>query len=246
MSNICKLAGIVLALFVAPATAGDRAGINFIGYSTNGSYFAYEEFGIQDGSGFAYANLYVLDLNAKSWVKGAPFHVVAENDASTIASTLGAVRAQAQPLLNELDIGEPVDIAALNADGALGVNVRSLRFGKPGHEMADPEQDYELTLSAIEDGVDPPKCAAWGEEHVSGFSLSLTVNGKASEVYRDAAVPESRGCPRGYRLYAVVTPFDSLASFSPDLTPGMVAIVSVYSMGFEGTDRRFIAVPIGK
>ncbi|GJD38132.1 MULTISPECIES: DUF2259 domain-containing protein [Methylobacterium] len=243
--NICKLTAVLLMLLALPASAGDRAGIGFIGYSNTGSYFAYEEFGIQDGSGFAYANLYVLDLNTKSRVEGTPFRQVIENETGSIASAVAGVRAKAKPILDKLDIGEPVDIAALNADGALNTDMRKLRFGRPGDGMADPDQDYELVLSTIEDGIAPPKCAALGEEYVSGFALTLTVNGKAREVYRDTAVPESRGCPRGYRLYAVVRQYDGLVSFAPDMTPGMVAIVSVYSMGFEGPDRRFIAVPIG-
>jgi predicted secreted protein len=244
--NIWKLAGILLVLLTVPASAGDRAGISFIGYSTTGSYFAYEEFGIQDGSGFAYANLYVLDVNTNSWVKGTPFHQAIENETGSIASALAGVRAKARATLDKLGIGEPVDIVALNADGALDTDMRKLRFGRPGYGMADPEQDYELVLSTIQDGIDPPKCAALGEEYVSGFSLTLTVNGKAREVYRDTALPESRGCPRGYRLYAVIAQFENLVHLAPDITPGMIAIVSVYSMGFEGPDRRFIAVPIGK
>ena len=247
MFNLCKLAGMLLMLLLAvPASAGDRAGIRFIAYSDTGRYFAYEEFGIQDGSGFAYAKLYVLDLKVNGWVKGTPFQQVIESETGSIASAVAGVRAKAQPMLAKLGVGAPADIAALNADGALDTDMRKLRFGRPGNGMASPEQDYQLVLSTIQDGIDPPKCAALGEKYVSGFALTLTVNGNASEVYRDTAVPESRGCPQDYRLYAVVTPYESLVSFAPDLTPGMVAIVSVYSMGFDGPDRRFIAVPIGK
>lgn len=246
--GLARLAGawVSLLLLAAPAFAGDRAGIGFIGYSTSGPYFAYEEFGIQDGSGFAYANLFVLDMDKDSWVKGTPIRMVIEDEASGIADVRAEVRAQAQPKLDELGIGEPVDIVALNGDGALDTDMQRLRFGRPGYGLAGPEQDYELVLSTIEDGIDPPECATWGEDFVSGFALNLTVDGKTSEVYRDTSVPKSRGCPQGYRLYAVVTPFDGLVAFAPDLTPDMVAIVSVYSMGFEGPDRRFIAVPIGR
>lgn len=245
---LARLAGawVSLLLLATPAWAGDRAGIGFIGYSSTGPYFAYEEFGIQDGSGFAYANLFVLDLDKDSWVKGTPIRKVIEDEASSIAEVRAEVRAEAQPKLDELGIGEPLDIVALNGDGALDTDMQRLRFGRPGYGMADPEQDYELVLSTVEEGIDPPECATWGEDYVSGFALNLTVDGKTAEVYRDTSVPESRGCPQGYRLYAVVTPFESLVAFAPDLTQDMVAIVSVYSMGFEGPDRRFIAVPIGR
>ena len=59
----------MLAL-VMPVLAGDRAQLDLIGYSADGSYFAFEEFGVQDGSGFAYSSIYVVDLVDDSWVVG--------------------------------------------------------------------------------------------------------------------------------------------------------------------------------
>ena len=50
--------------------AGDRALIDLIGYSEDGRIFAFEEFGIQDGSGFPYSNIYVVDLPADKWAYG--------------------------------------------------------------------------------------------------------------------------------------------------------------------------------
>ena len=70
-----------------------------------------------------------------------------------------------------------------------------------------------------------------------GFALTLD----GIELTRDAnTIPKSRGCVMDYRLYAVVQPAD----FDGLQTPG-VAIISVFPYGFEGPDRRFIAVPLG-
>ena len=44
--------------------------------------------------------------------------------------------------------------------------------------------------------------------------------------------------PRG-RIHAVVGPFYSGFNASP-----LAAVVSVYSLGFEGPNRRFVTVPI--
>ena len=41
-----------------PALAGDAALADFIGFSEDGQTFAFEEYGIQDGSGFAYSTIY--------------------------------------------------------------------------------------------------------------------------------------------------------------------------------------------
>ena len=76
-------AGLWIAL-VAGASAGDRALIDFIGYSDDARYFAFEEFGIQDGSGFAYSSVYVVDLATDSWVLGTPVKVKAEDEAAPL------------------------------------------------------------------------------------------------------------------------------------------------------------------
>lgn len=240
-------AGLIILVTLTPlAQAGDRAGIDFIGFSEDGAYFAYEEFGIQDGSGFAYANLHVIELASGVEAKGMPVEIRVEDEGATIAGVRARALEQARPLLDQLAIGHPADILALKGDGALDIDDQTLRFGRPGHGMSAPDQIYEVSLSDVSQGIEPPECAAWGERHAWGFALDLSVDGNAREVYRDTAIAESRGCPQAYRLYAVVMPFDDLAAFAPELTEVMIAIVSVYSMGFEGPDRRFVAVPLGR
>ena len=241
-----RLALPLLALLITPAFAGDRAGIDFIGYSPDNRYFAFEEFGVQDGSGFAYANLYVLDLALDQWVKGTPVRARIDDESSTIAAVRAEALGQARAVMDRLEIGAPVDILALNADGMLADDDQLLRFGKPSYGMDAPAQNYELRLTSVEAALNKPECADWSESEVAGFALSLSVDGQSREVYRDQSIPESRGCPQGYRLYGVIAPFDSFNSFAPDPLPGLLAIVSVYSLGFEGPDRRFIAVPISK
>lgn len=73
----------------------------------------------------------------------------------------------------------------------------------------------------------------------SGFRLRLTENqGNAFDtiLHDDKAVPKSRGCPNGYRIGAVV------ASELGEVPH--IAMIIVGSTGFEGNDRRWIAVPI--
>ena len=67
-----------------PAVAGDRALIDYVGFSADFRYFAFEEFGIQDGSGFAYSNIFVVDLATDSWVVGTPVRVQAESETTTL------------------------------------------------------------------------------------------------------------------------------------------------------------------
>ena len=62
LTGICGIGTAAAIAFAGPALAGDRAVIDFIGYSADSRYFAFEEFGIQDGSGFPYSSIYIIDL----------------------------------------------------------------------------------------------------------------------------------------------------------------------------------------
>ncbi|MGE6786024.1 DUF2259 domain-containing protein, partial [Ensifer adhaerens] len=49
ISGLCCLAAAATA---SPALAGDYAALQPIGFSADGNVFAFEEYGVQDGSGF--------------------------------------------------------------------------------------------------------------------------------------------------------------------------------------------------
>lgn len=236
LPNFVKTAIGLLALvtLAMPASAGDRAGVDFIGFSGDGAYFAFEEFGIQDGSGFAYADLYVIDMAADKWVKGTPVRIRVDNENIGLGEVRARARKQAQPVLDRLEIAMPVEVLALNGDGALGANPGQFRFGLPGFGRDEPRGDHMLTLAA-HDAKSPLPCADWFSMPPLGFMLTLDDR----VVHDETAIPESRGCAQEYRLYAVVQPLWAQA------IEEAVAIIAVYPGGFEGPDRRFIAVPLG-
>jgi hypothetical protein len=57
-------------------------------------------------------------------------------------------------------------------------------------------------------------------------------------------LPSSRGCTLDYRIYAVVEPYGEY--YGINFNARRVAIIASYPFGFEGVDRRFLAVPIDK
>lgn len=227
------------ALIATPAAAGDRALIDFIGYSEDGRYFAFEEFGVQDGSGFPYSNIYVVDLPADKWVSGTPVRVVLENDAAGQSAARAEALEQATPTLDELAISAPVDLVALNGDGEPGDGL-SLEFGAVGYMPGELRSTHTLSLE-IFDASSAEDCATFLGEDPKGYSLLLEGEGVSRELHRDTGMlPRSRGCPTTYRIYAVA------ARPETGSLKDAVAIVSVYPFGFEGPDRRFIAVPLGE
>jgi predicted secreted protein len=230
-------AAALLGLLVQPSLAGDRAEIDMIGFSGDARYFAFEEFGIRDGSGFAYSTLYVVDLQADEWVSGTPVRISAENEEVPLREIRSQATSEAAPTLNKLAITEPATIAALIGDGEPDMGGKHLRFGAPSPERGEVQAPHELALTQF-DARSPSTCAEWFGAEPLGFALQLSGETGERELHRDSDLPRSRGCPLDYRLYGVVLPFGA-----GDIGHG-VAIVSVYPGGFEGPDRRFIAVPL--
>ncbi|MGV8854613.1 MAG: DUF2259 domain-containing protein [Devosia sp.] len=227
-----------LALLVLPALAGDRAQLALIGYSTNGSYFAFEEFGIQDGSGFAYSSIYVIDLAEDSWVVGTPVRAQAESEAVPLAEIRAQTRAKVAKDLITLDIDVPAELVAMIGDGIANEPAQTLSFGEPGFAAGEVMGSHTLELSSFAAPAATP-CQQWFTSPPRGYQLRLVDQTDDRVVHRDSALPRSRGCPVDYRLYGVVLPF------AADPLSQAVAIISVYTFGFEGPDRRFIVVPLG-
>lgn len=238
IKSLKALIGALLILGAAPAFAGDRAQLDTLGYSPDGQYFAFEEFGISDGSGFAYSVIYLLDLSTDNWVSGSPFRQISSDETTALAQIRADNLAAAQPQLHDFGIEKPAQILALIGDGSIDNPATDLRFGLP--QYVNPGAvvgDYRLKLSSfIAPAVAP--CSDWFEGDTLGYQLDFTANGAATMLHRDVSLPRSRACPIAYRLYGVLAPYDAR-----DLQHG-VAIISVFSHGFEGPNRRFIAIPV--
>jgi predicted secreted protein len=235
-----RLAVSILALLASalPAMAGDRAALDVIGYSEDARYFAFEEFGIQDGSGFAYSSVYVIDLSTDTWVVGTPIRVQADDSDTALSAVRGEAQAEAAEQIGDLGIDHPADIVALNGDGVPDTEAQVLRFGVPGYLPGSVIGDYELLLSRFDTTAAAP-CKEWFSIEPQGYYLSIADGDSERLIHRDGDLPRSRGCPTSYRVYGVALPF--MAQSIDDA----VALISVYPGGFEGPDRRFIAVPLG-
>jgi len=231
------LLSLLASLLAAPAFAGDRALIDYVGFSEDHRYFAFEEFGIQDGSGFAYANLYVVELASDSWVLGTPIRVQADDENESLADIRAEARRQAQSHIEGFRIAVPVETIALIGDGVPDNDAQSLDFGLPGYEPGAVSGRYSLSLSSFPASAVSP-CQDWFGMEPKGYQLQLVVDGAERLVHRDETLPRSRGCPFTYRLYGVVMPFMA------NSLDNALALISVYPGGFEGPDRRFLAVPL--
>jgi len=232
---------LLTLLGMLPALAGDRAELNVLGYSHDPRYFAFEEFGTHDGSGGHYSHIYVVDLTTDTWVNGTPFSTEQDGNADQVAPDLPAVRAKtmrlAAPMLSDLKIEVPATPLVLLGDGVPAADGKTMTAAFPsccGPNDTDAARALTLNLTtfAAKSAMECPV------EEAFGYALSASfADGTSRELHRDGAdLPKSRSCPQDYRLYAIYSPFEA---FGP-----RVAIVSSYPFDFEGTSRRFLAVPI--
>lgn len=235
VANLLALA----LLAVAPADAADRALLNMLGYSQDGDYFAFEEFGIQDGSGFAFSTVYVVDLAHDKWTYGTPFAVVADNEDKPLAAVRAEALAEAKFKLDEYKIGVPVQILALIGDGAAGDSGLRVSWSTPaccgpGKTQADA---FSLVLETRGVTSDDDACE---QMNPVGFNLYYQDQSGRTDLHLDGdTLPKSRRCTLDYRIYAVVQPFEEFSG-------RRVAVIASYPFGFEGVDRRFLVVPIDK
>lgn len=232
MKRILLSIAVLVALAI-PAFAGDYAERDIIGFSPDGAYFAFEQYGVQDGSGFPYSTIFIIDTAKDAWVAGTPVAVLIDDETGTLDAVRGQARAEAAPLLSQYGISVPGRILVSNP--ATEIVPDPHRQGFYLFVFAPPQSEH-FTLDLTEHVLPRPDCPDFGNAYV-GFDLALTdPAGGTRMLHRDTRIPQSRGCTVGYGISDVIT---------VDRSSGrtvLIVLLSVYQVGFEGPDRRFIAV----
>jgi predicted secreted protein len=228
------LATIMAILVFAPCCwAGDYGDREIIGFSPDGAYFAFEEYGVQDGSGFPYSNIFIIDTAKDDWLAGTPIRRRVDDEMAPLSRARAESRAKALPLLAKHGIAPRGVLAVSNPATELSANPYKVRFRlNPFFNMA--ERAWTLDLEPL---PFPPTAACENFGTTQGLKLTITdPDGKQRVLSEDKSVPDSRFCPRGYAISDVVT-------FTPEGGETTLAVLlSLFRQGFEGTDRRFLAV----
>jgi predicted secreted protein len=223
----------------AGALAGDFSTFQSIGFSPDGKVYAFEEFGVQDGSGFPYSTIYFIDTEKDAYLPGTPVRVRIDDEQAGLSKARADAMAKAAPLIgkNRL-LDNPGVLAAFNPMGQLGVDRSRIEYYPFAIEPM-PGGSYALALDEIALPL-PEKCRDVTPHGGKGFRLRLVQDdGKPVDrtVYEDRQVPDSRNCPLTYQLSGALTfPVQNGKRVH-------VALVLVRSVGFEGDNGRWIAVP---
>lgn len=229
----------IASLLSLPAFAGDIANVRPIGFSADGTVFAFEEFGIQDGSNTAYSNIFAIDLTNNTFLPDTPVRIRADDDKGTLAAIRQKSMDQVTKIVQQRDLlNHPGEIVAFNPVSEVGVDGHILSYRLHNVQPA-VGQPNTLTLEELDEGA--PAACKDQVPTIKGFRLRMTeINGAKQDkvVYEDGHVPASRRCPTGYRLGGVVT------YQIPGGNVVQIALVLVMNPSSQGSDGRWLAVPI--
>lgn len=241
-----RIIALLLLVFLGcgRALAADGAAFNAIGYSPDSRYFAFEQYGVQDGSGFPYWDVFIIDLKSNEWVKGSPYRAMIESEEAKLAAARDQARAAAAPALKELNITDPAELVAANPATEVVADRERLTFdrwytslGSRAGEKSPLEVRFELSVEKLP----LPRPADCPEDDVDNYGVRVSLKdlqlGTTRVIHEDKAIPASRNCPEAYDIAAVV------AQGGFPVTDRLVALIGVYARGFEGLNHRFIAVP---
>jgi predicted secreted protein len=236
-----KLIPILLLLLPSfSAWAGNFDRLNFLGFSKDGNFLAYETYGVADGSGFPYAEIRIVDVNKNAVTKDVfreHKKEVADSEAG-IERSLEGVRArvfrQAKKRLAGLAIA-PKPLAPLvhHPLTDLGVDPHKISFTLDD-TFGSASEKLDLVLKEIL--AQAPDCpASTTAKPPAYFELTLIDSAAKSikELQKDSTLPKSRGCAYEYRIQDVYfyRPNSAIAIFLTVLRPG-----------FEGPDQIYLVV----
>jgi len=237
----------LLAISASAAEAGDAAARRIIGFSPDGSYFAFEQYGVRDQSEShsGWSEIAIIDTQTDQLVGGKPILVVVEEKKgeTPLKQARAEAGAQAAPLLAKYSIAargqrtaadkftSPDDmIAAGDIARVEQASERLLETVQLEQILADSAKDCSASFDAAQPGDKTGKAL--------GFRLTLEAPDGAplKVLHEDKSVPESRNCPTSYSLSEVY-------EYKVKGKPSVIAVlVQGFSQGHEGRDRRFIAV----
>lgn len=232
------IAGLAFTACIAPAAlAGDAATLGILGFSAGGKLFTFEEYGVQDGSGFPFANRFYIDTATDSFIAGTPVRVRIDDETASVATARAQAKTAGETVVPDAELEANRGFTAgfnaiteLSADPhAMTVNPRPIF----------PPIDDPLSIRLEEIALPANEPCAILDGPIMGFrliSVGTGPNGVDEILHEDSRVPASRGCPTGYRIGAIQTfgPAAGVAAYA--------VVIAVERLGFEGPDHRWLAV----
>ena len=188
---------LILTLFVAGHLwAGDTATFLSVGCSEDFRYYAFAQYGVQDGSGFPYAELYIVDVAENNFVpNGVVKHVWKEEDLAQGIHVLLNTRAATDSILSAYHISErfqmrpvvaPADsqrtaVRWQNKDGEIiHVSMHQESRGEPAQYSS--EAAFSLHLAAPQDTLTIGQKSRF-RDHIVRYDIDRVLTNEKQTAY---------------------------------------------------------------
>ena len=233
------LATLAFLLSLAICQAGDFAEFRSLGFSESGQYYAFAQMGIRDGSGFPYAELWVIDVAKNEQAATSAIELSDDKDVEAGSAELALKKAIEAARLERFSIkananpGSDLLMHLPTDHSAFTGNVFSFEPAIDGGASGIAAK-YEVRLETTDT---TPASKDIPTEFGPAKMLKLSIaglddaSGTVQILQQDKRLPKSRAYPLAYQIRRVTTCKD-----------GIVVIVSYTTPGFEGPDVRYMAI----
>lgn len=239
----------LITLSSAVSFAGDASDSTILGFSKDGSHFAFMQTGVQDGSGFFWTQIDVIEVASNKLVKR-----VYEDSEKYLPIDEEITPAQEKQFIDMMK--RRADLDRYGIDQAIKGNtvlnrpltdfssynntVFSVEYWAQGG-ASSMVKTYKLDIKESKAPVE--KHNEWCQDDFYGsymITVNLTTNHSlyddqytpnVTTLQKDTRVPASRACAWGYKPTQIINYKNAL-----------VVLVNYQTVGFEGPNYRFIAV----
>lgn len=238
--------------FSQSVSAAETSSRSVLGFTKDGRYFVFEEFGISDGIGLPYATIYAIDVDNDKWVPGSPARVRMEEgelqlEGDTVEQSeentrvaLDEIRqmamAKADPFLHPLGRLGYGTQRGRNSPWELNADTKEMRFVAQDYVPANGN-GWKLQLTESDFPAREEDCYGFAET-MKGMTLTLVneETGQSKQLAHDMRIPKSRPCPLGYGIEEVLT-------HRVNSNRQVIAVLIRFkTVGFEGHDGRLLAI----
>jgi len=232
---------LFLALSSAAAFAGDASTFHALGFSENGKYYAFAESGVQDGSGFAYANVAVVEVAKNRFAASRSVVLESMNDEETspaeaLEKAIKEIRLSRFGIKAGTNLGQDLLVRLPTDFSDYTKNLFSFDYwAEGGASTVIPKYEAVVETKDGIDTTDGQHCTDLMGMPPQLLKLSIVgrdaTNGAVQVMQEDKTLPRSRECTSGYSVSRVTT-----------YKGGLVVALTYSGLGFEGPDYRQMVV----
>ncbi|MEY3220558.1 MAG: hypothetical protein RIT27_1915 [Pseudomonadota bacterium] len=218
---------LMYSLAFSTSWASDAAQLEIVGFSKNGKFFAYEQFGALEGSGENYADLTILEVDKNDFAI-KPFQQTSMQKSLDVIRELNKTKAKSK--LKELALLKPeTGNHLLNRPLTdLSGSPYQVEFSLQPPLAGSSSDVYLLKLETQETNQD---CFGLGKAKIFTLTLQGKTDHQIQTLQKDTQLPSSRGCPLDYRIADIYAYQDKIVVF-----------LNMFFMGMEGQNMRYLSV----